>query len=238
VTEPRNFLSRWSRRKLEADRADSPEPLGTAVAKDRLAQDEAPAAMEPIRDDSPTVEELAALTRIEDLTAGTDLAPFLRAGVPALLRNAALRRMWSLDPAIRDFVGEARDYSYDWNVPGGVPVSGPLMPSDDVETTLARMFSRSPSDEPPGEEALAGERDPKGDPSPAPPRRAEQVSPSPSESPETDVAGDIAETNSDPEQEEVQRPKQRNAVAVRAPSDEPTTGRRRHGAAIPKLEPF
>ena len=34
--------------------------------------------------------------------------------------------MWTLDPAIRDFVGHARDYAYDWNQPGGVPGSGAL----------------------------------------------------------------------------------------------------------------
>ncbi|MBL7309634.1 DUF3306 domain-containing protein, partial [Escherichia coli] len=80
------------------------------------------------------------LPSLEALTAETDLTPFLRAGIPAVLRNAALRRMWSLDPAIRDFVSEAREYAYDWNSPGGVPGLGPLLPSDDVQAMLGRLL--------------------------------------------------------------------------------------------------
>jgi hypothetical protein len=80
------------------------------------------------------------LPRIEDLTPETDLAPFLRNGVPSGLRNAALRRMWALDPTIRDGVGDALDYAYDWNVAGGVPGSGPLLPSDDVEAMVRSIM--------------------------------------------------------------------------------------------------
>jgi hypothetical protein len=36
------------------------------------------------------------------------------------LRSAALRRAWSLDPSIRDFIGPA-DYAWDYNAPDGVP---------------------------------------------------------------------------------------------------------------------
>jgi hypothetical protein len=74
------------------------------------------------------------------------LTRFLREGVPQALRNAALRRMWSLDPAIRDAVGHARDYAYDWNTPGGVPGSGALLPGDDVGALVRQVF---------GEEAAA-----------------------------------------------------------------------------------
>jgi hypothetical protein len=57
--------------------------------------------------------------------------------------------MWSLDPAIRDYVGDARDYAYDWNTPGGVPGFGAIEPSYDIEGTIARMFSgpQEPKDE-------------------------------------------------------------------------------------------
>jgi hypothetical protein len=40
--------------------------------------------------------------------------------VPLELRSAALRRAWSLDPSIRDFIGPA-DYAWDYNAPDGVP---------------------------------------------------------------------------------------------------------------------
>ena len=141
------FLSRWARRKrdvrlseqaeiplVEADLVDHPPvQLDETVASDAAAEAEH--------------ELLAELPSLEDLTAETDLTPFLRTGVPSAMRNAALRKMWSVDPAIRDFVSEAREYAYDWNTPGGVPGLGPLLPVDDVKAMLSRLFNRDPSDE-------------------------------------------------------------------------------------------
>jgi hypothetical protein len=126
-----NFLSRWSRLKRESEA----RPTGSEVAAEpphtaELGEAESSA----IRELPP--EELAALPRLEDLTPETDLAPFMRVGVPASLRNAALRRMWALDPTIRDRVGDALDYAYDWNLPGSVPGSGALLASDDVQAML------------------------------------------------------------------------------------------------------
>jgi hypothetical protein len=45
------------------------------------------------------------LPPIAAIDAGSDIRAFLAAGVPAELTRAALRRAWSADPAIRDFVG-------------------------------------------------------------------------------------------------------------------------------------
>ena len=141
-----DFLSRWSRRKAEAaapspqsESAPAPErePSGAVAeeaAPDALAAEPAEAAAEL------TAEEIAALPPIEELSASSDLRPFLRAGVPALLRNAALRRMWAVDPAIRDFLNDAREYAYDWNTPGGVPGLGPLLPTDDVKALVRCVF--------------------------------------------------------------------------------------------------
>jgi hypothetical protein len=128
-----NFLSRWSRLKREAG-----EKLGGEEAESRLANavdPDIPATNSPPIAELPP-EELAKLPPIEDFTAETDLAPFLRHGIPSGLRNAALRKMWALDPAIRDRVGDALDYAYDWNVPGGVPGAGPLLATDDVQAML------------------------------------------------------------------------------------------------------
>ncbi|MFN3953491.1 MAG: DUF3306 domain-containing protein [Pararhodobacter sp.] len=72
----------------------------------------------------PDSDELAALPPIESLTEQSDLRPFLGPGVPASLRNAAMRRMWLLNPTIRDHADCAVDYAWDWNTPGGVPGSG------------------------------------------------------------------------------------------------------------------
>lgn len=147
MSQDGTFLSRWSRRKLDAN-----EP-----APDR--PDAAPPATAPAdgaaREPELSLEDVQKLPRIEDLTASTDIGPFLRKGVPSLLRKAALRRMWELDPAIRDYVGDARDYAYDWNIVDGVPGAGPLLPTDDVGATLARMFDRP---EEPGREQATPSR--------------------------------------------------------------------------------
>jgi hypothetical protein len=76
------FLSRWSRRKHQADRAKRQ----TAVAKEA-------SATAPIEDGEAvpplSAEEIAHLPRVEDLTVASDLTQFLRAGVPISLRRAA-----------------------------------------------------------------------------------------------------------------------------------------------------
>ena len=53
------------------------------------------------------------------------------AGVPADLTRAALRRVWTVDPAIRDFVGLAEN-AWDFTDPNAMPGFGPLEASDDV----------------------------------------------------------------------------------------------------------
>jgi hypothetical protein len=128
-----DFLSRWSRRKAEARRE--------AAAEDKDGQRQNPAdPLGPPAEPTLTPDEIAALPSIKELTAETDVTVFLRRGVPETLRNAALRRTWLLDPAIRDFAGHARDYDYDWNIPGGAPGHGALEPGDDVTAMLRRIL--------------------------------------------------------------------------------------------------
>jgi hypothetical protein len=112
--EEPGFLARWSRRKraAEAPPAEAPD------APEALAPLAPPPSACPIPN-GPAID-LAALPKLEDLTIASDLGPFLRPGVPAALRDAALRRMWSLDPAIRDFIG-CVEYQWDFNTPGGLP---------------------------------------------------------------------------------------------------------------------
>ena len=47
----------------------------------------------------------AILPPIGSIGAASDIRPFLAPGVPVDLTRAALRRAWSTDPAIRDFIG-------------------------------------------------------------------------------------------------------------------------------------
>lgn len=148
------FLSRWARRKeaVRSERTATPPALPPVDATETpLASDSA--SPPPAEAEAPLVE----LPSLEDLTAQSDLTAFLRAGVPTPLRNAALRRMWSLDPSIRDFVSEAREYAYDWNTPGGVPGLGPLLPTDDVKAMLDRVVNGVPAAEEANPEAVPEE---------------------------------------------------------------------------------
>lgn len=111
--EDKGFLDRWSRRKRTIDASDV-EPEAAPLTD---------AESEPVPEHL-SEEELAALPRVEDLVESSDIRGFLRPGVPKPLKNAALRRMWMLTPAIRDHADPAVDYAWDWNTPGGVPGDG------------------------------------------------------------------------------------------------------------------
>lgn len=147
-----DFFSRWSRRKREvreAERAEppAPEPAQEAKEAQETVEASAEAGAEQTAPPEPELspEDLQELPSLEELTPETDLSVFFRKGVPQALRNAAMRRMWSLDPAVRDYVGDARDYAWNWNVPGDVPGYGPLASTDEVYATLDRMFSPQPA---------------------------------------------------------------------------------------------
>lgn len=132
-----SFAGRWSRLKREAE-APAPE------TEPRI---EPEAEAEPEIEPEISAEEIAALPPVETLEPGADLGPFLRRGVPRALRQAALRRMWTINPAIRDYVDPAREYALDWNAPGGVPGGGAVSPSE-VAAMLGRLFRPPASAEP------------------------------------------------------------------------------------------
>jgi hypothetical protein len=163
MSEPENFLARWTRRKRqaaehpEAKSSAAPEPTvpvvpanpGTraetakpepAVLDSRLRGNERGRAFEPNKEegaDEPLVD-LTKLPPIESITAETDIRAFLSPGVPAELSRAALRRVWSADPSIRDFVGLSEN-SWDFNAPGAIPGFGPLQMTDELRRQIARM---------------------------------------------------------------------------------------------------
>jgi hypothetical protein len=128
-----SFLARWSRRKRVAAVRERPPPE-TPVddsAASAAARPTAPAAQPK------TAVDLARLPTIDSIDAGSDLTPFLAPGVPADLARAALRRAWSADPAIRDFIGLSEN-SWDFAAPGGVPGFGSVTP-EQVRTLLAQL---------------------------------------------------------------------------------------------------
>lgn len=127
-----DFLGRWSRRKHEARRegppagTPAPDPAAEVARSDVPADDQVPAGETP----PDGGVDLSSLPPLDSITAVTDVTAFLREGVPLELSRAALRRAWSADPAIRDFVGLAEN-AWDFNDPNAMPGFGPLDCSDD-----------------------------------------------------------------------------------------------------------
>jgi len=146
MTEPDNFLARWSRRKQAAAESAVPEQAETlppAQNKDASAGEVGtaappPAGSDPVSENPPV--DLASLPPIESIGANTDVTAFLRPGVPAELTRAALRRAWSTDPAIRDFVGLVEN-GWDFNDPQAMAGFGRIDASD-----VARLLSQAVGD--------------------------------------------------------------------------------------------
>ena len=151
--KPEGFLSAWSRRKLAAGRekanadtgvdTDDPEAIETEAAG------EEPVAVERTspedNDDEVDADFIANLPSIDEITAQTDLAPFMRRGVPLALRNSALRKVWLLNPLIRDHVDPALDYAWDWNAPGGVPGGGGTLTGEGVSQMVKNLLGDAKS---------------------------------------------------------------------------------------------
>jgi len=127
------FLARWSRRKQEARSGNAaPEPAEPMEVHD-LTPPPGTAENPP----NPDVD-LSSLPPIESIDAATDITTFLRKGIPQELSRAALRRAWSADPAIRDFIGLAEN-AWDFNDPNAMPGFGPL---DCSEAELGDLVDR------------------------------------------------------------------------------------------------
>lgn len=95
MAEEEGFISRWSRRKDLAKRAEPatrvedtaspPEDRGAVAAPQRTAVEDLP--------------------DIETMSIDSDFSAFLQDGVPDELRAAALRRLWRLDPVFANLDG-------------------------------------------------------------------------------------------------------------------------------------
>ena len=143
MSDPEGFLTRWSRRKREADDA-ALEPEANEQAAP--SEPDNPDAATESRDAQPKTTEGAApefdlskLPPLESITATTDIRAFLLPGVPAELSRAALRRVWVADPAIRDFIGLAEN-AWDFTAPDTVPGFGSSVPADVARRLIAGMM--------------------------------------------------------------------------------------------------
>jgi hypothetical protein len=210
------FLARWSRRKQKARAAADAPPPSPPADPPGMAPPPAPA-----EDPAAGAVDLSSLPSIDSIDAATDITAFLRQGIPQDLSRAALRRAWSADPAIRDFIGLAEN-AWDFNDPNAMPGFGPLDCSAEQLQELvgrvigsARSVAENLDDAPTGQ----GASRPRPDDSEPPP---EAVPPS--------SATDEALTRDPP-----QAPA---AVQLEAPyevaSSDGTMARRTHGSALPR----
>jgi hypothetical protein len=149
MNDPENFVSRWSRRKREAtDENAQPEKAAAGKADEPMAVAKGANQGAPGSGTASPVPEfdVSSLPSIESIDAGTDITAFMRPGVPAALRHAALRRVWSADPAIRNFIGPNENY---WDVAGPerAPGFGDLDPSLDINRLVSEVFGEPAPEE-------------------------------------------------------------------------------------------
>jgi hypothetical protein len=144
------FLSRWSRRK-RGEEVPEPEAPPTVEAASPAPEplEEAPPPEAP-----PEPEfDVSTLPPIETLDASSDFTVFLKPGVPAELRLAALRKAWIADPLIRDYMSPL-DYAWDFNTPGGLPHGFSNVLAETGEA-LRKLFNQAIGEMEPEEEKTA-----------------------------------------------------------------------------------
>ena len=144
MSEPENFLKRWSRRKLDAD--DQPAPADSEIVPQKPAEGASRVESRGIPDNTEVPApafDPASLPSLDSIGAETDISAFLKAGVPGDLRVAALRRAWVADPAIRDFKGLAEN-DWDFTIPNETMGFGEIDPGLDMKKMLADVFGDKP----------------------------------------------------------------------------------------------
>jgi hypothetical protein len=230
-----DFLSRWSRRKQAAaktaDPAQAPPPAESSSEPAGSGEPE-PRQPQKAPDPGAPAFDPASLPPIESITAETDIRAFIAAGVPAELTRAALRRVWTSDPKIRDFVGLA-DYDWDFNAPGAMAGFGPLEGADvlraqaahrlgpvTAEDSAAERSDHAPGAEPaaPKSEACAHDRS-----DPPTPIKTEDES--------------LLQIDASHLPDQLARPDSDHAATQQQeekPEEAPSSARRKHGRALPE----
>lgn len=204
------FLSRWSKRKREA----LAQPADAAKAS--LAKgDEAGGEQTEQGEEEPF--DLSLLPDLESLSGDSDIQAFLHKAVPDALRNAALRKVWALDPAVRNYVGEALDYAYDWNTPGGIPGFGETLSSEQSADFVRNLLAGPEADEKVIAHVAAQQNEP---PSPSSPEAHDEHK------------DDISDNDQQPiEKNDFNN--QSNQTVAQPEDTVPLIPRRRHGGALP-----
>jgi hypothetical protein len=219
VSRDGGFLGRWSRLKRSEEAKAEPEAAENdpgQTAPEDAAPDPRP------NQEAPDIEIAPEdLPKVEDITAESDISAFLQKGVPKALKAAALRRAWSLDPAIRDYIGPS-EYAWDFNNPSSIPGFGGGTTAGEIGRALRSLtdIAKEPESEPPpaavspAEESIAAR------------------SPTPDDNGETDeiaAPGPSSPAGAEDQMAASARPKLRDEVEPDARG-----AGRRHGGAIPK----
>jgi hypothetical protein len=214
------FLARWSRRKQEA-KAGHAEPSSEEPA----AADESASCDRGAAEGIPPETELSNLPPIESIDAVTDVRAFLGEGIPQELSRAALRRAWSADPAIRNFVGLAEN-AWDFNDPRAMPGFGPLEYSaEEVDELVRRIvgIAVETAESHPNPRAQTTEDAAQSAPAEAGFRQSSKP------------LGEITDSRSSDESAAVGLPANSAASQPAAAGEHTPLRRRTHGGALPRL---
>ena len=213
------FLARWSRRKQEARAsADAAPPSPPAMPQGAAL----PKAEDPAL--ATEVVDLSNLPPVDSIDATTDITAFLRKGIPEELTRAALRRAWSADPVIRDFIGLAEN-AWDFNDPNAMPGFGPLdCSAEQLQALIGRVIGSARS----VAESLADA--PAGQGTGRQPDDSERTPPPQPEAISAHGASDEISTCELPEPLAAVQSETPHEVA----SNDGATARRTHGGALPR----
>ncbi len=149
MSDPENFVQRWSRRKRAPESPAAPRPPAEQQAADDASALSAPARQDAAEaGDENQPFDAASLPSIDSIGANSDVTAFLRPDVPPDLTRAALRKVWTSDPAIRDFVGLVEN-GWDFNNPGAMSGFGTIS-AEEVARLAAHVIAELP-EVPPGE---------------------------------------------------------------------------------------
>lgn len=233
MSEPENFLGRWSRRKrgeanedeIERDQVLRPDEDEGSEKNPPVVTADGEANNKNTKEEEPEFD-LSQLPSIESITASTDIRLFMLPGVPMALRQAALRKVWVTDPKIRDFIEMAENQ---WDFTADVPGFDFSAPTGDVKKMVAEILGGSKEKDAAPEQAATEEKAVDRIETTAPSELAVTNSVRLSESHDEAVPSDQVEENRDEVLESVavqNNDAPQNESALEIP-------KRRHGSALP-----
>jgi hypothetical protein len=160
--DPEDFLTRWSSRKL-ANRTQSARQVEHAepeAGNEHSAAESGTVATPHKAGDTHDKQPFdpAQLPPLDSIGADTNIAAFLGKEVSPDLTRAALRRAWTSDPAIKNFVGLVEN-GWDFNDPTAMSGFGPIS-AQEVARLVGKVIEALPEAPPEDqtEEALTSEQ--------------------------------------------------------------------------------